>query len=102
MKLASYLNRTGEVFILDEPTDGLHLNDIHRMTELFSEMVEEGNTLFVIEHNLEVIKTADYVIELGPGGGQDGGMLLFTGRPNEMMVCGHSVTAPYLKESIGG
>lgn len=101
MKLASYLNRTGEVFILDEPTDGLHLNDIHRMTDLFHEMVEDGNTLFVIEHNLEVIKTADYVIELGPGGGQDGGRLLFAGRPQEMLACGQSVTAPYVRESIG-
>lgn len=101
LKLASYLNSTGKVFILDEPTDGLHMDDIRRIIGLFEEMVAAGNSVFLIEHNLEVLKAADYVIELGPGGGDEGGALLFAGTPKEMCACPQSVTAPYLRrESV--
>lgn len=96
LKLASYLNCNGKIFILDEPTDGLHMDDIHNMIRLFEEMVDAGNSVFLVEHNLDVLGAADYVIELGPGGGDEGGQLLFTGTPEEMCSCPQSITAPYL------
>lgn len=98
VKLASYLDSRGKVFILDEPTDGLHIKDIRHITELLNSMVEQGNSIFLIEHNLDVLKASDYVIELGPGGGQTGGKLLFSGIPRDILSCPHSVTAPYLRE----
>lgn len=96
LKLASYLSSKGKIFILDEPTDGLHMDDIHNIIRLFEEMVDAGNSVFLIEHNLDVLGAADYVIELGPGGGDEGGRLLFIGTPKEMCSCPQSVTAPYL------
>ena len=101
MKLASYLQEKGKVFILDEPTDGLHMSDIGRLTALFSELTDRGNTMILIEHNLEVLKQADYVIELGPGGGEAGGRILFSGTPRGLCACVSSVTAPYLRNSAG-
>ena len=97
IKLASYLNNRGKIFILDEPSDGLHLNDIDRILKLFDSMVEQGNTLFLIEHNLEMLKACDYAIELGPGGGNQGGRILFQGPPSAMVACPDSVTGPYLR-----
>ena len=73
MKLASKLDERGQIFILDEPTDGLHLDDIRRLMKLFNRMTDQGNTLFIIEHSLDVMKDADYIVELGPGGGLAGG-----------------------------
>ena len=96
IKLASYLRDAGKIFIMDEPSDGLHLNDIKRILDLFDTMVEAGNTIFLIEHNLEMLKACDYLIELGPGGGAMGGKVLFEGTPKEMLGCNESVTAPYL------
>lgn len=98
IKLASYLRNKGKIFILDEPSDGLHLNDIDRILHLFDEMVEKGNTIFLIEHNLEMVKSADYAIELGPGGGNMGGEILFSGTPKTMAECEISVTGKYLTE----
>ena len=98
VKLASYLDSRGKVFILDEPTDGLHIKDIRHITELLDSMVEQGNSIFLIEHNLDVLKASDYVIELGPGGGQTGGKLLFSGIPRDILSCPQSVTALYLRE----
>ena len=100
VKLASYLNNKGSLFILDEPTDGLHVKDIRHIINLFDSMVEQGNTIFLIEHNLDVLKAADYVIELGPGGGERGGQLLFAGTPSGMLDCKKSVTASYLKQEL--
>ncbi len=100
VKLASYLDREGDLFILDEPTDGLHLDDIRRLMEVFQQMVDAGNTVILIEHSLDVLKEADYVIELGPGGGRMGGQLLFAGTPKELLNAPHSVTAPYLRQSL--
>ena len=100
VKLASYLNNKGSLFILDEPTDGLHVKDIRHIINLFDSMVEQGNTIFLIEHNLDVLKAADYVIELGPGGGERGGQLLFAGTPSDMLDCKKSVTASYLKQEL--
>jgi len=85
-----------KIFIMDEPSDGLHLNDIRRILDLFDTMVEASNTIFLIEHNLEMLKSCDYLIELGPGGGAMGGKVLFSGTPKEMLGCKESVTAPYM------
>ncbi len=95
IKLASYLRDAGKIFILDEPSDGLHLNDIKRILSLFESMVEAGNSIFLIEHNLEMLKTCDYLVELGPGGGNKGGKVIFNGTPKEMTSCKTSVTGPY-------
>ena len=96
IKLASYLRDAGKIFIMDEPSDGLHLNDIKRILDLFDTMVEAGNTIFLIEHNLEMLKACDYLVELGPGGGAMSGKIIFKGTPKEMLNCKDSVTAPYL------
>ena len=100
IKLASYLRDEGKIFIMDEPSDGLHLNDIRRILDLFDTMVEVGNTIFLIEHNLEMLKSCDYLIELGPGGGAMGGKVIFTGTPMEMLHCSESVTRPYLSSEL--
>ena len=100
LKLASQLYRRGSVFIIDEPTDGLHIGDIRTLMKLFNEMTDDGNSLFLVEHSLEVMKEADWLIELGPGGGEFGGELLFCGRPQEILASNSSVTAPYLSASL--
>ena len=100
LKLASYLGSDSKVFILDEPTDGLHVEDIRHIIGLFDKMVEQGNSIFLIEHNLDILKASDYVIELGPAGGRMGGELLFRGRPIEMLHSEHSVTRPYLEADL--
>ena len=100
MKLASNLTRSGSVFILDEPTDGLHLDDISTLMKLFNEMTDAGNTLFLVEHSVDVMKEADWIIEMGPGGGNSGGEVIFQGLPEAMLNEPRSVTAPYLKESL--
>ena len=96
MKLASYLGQEGKVFIIDEPTDGLHIKDVRHILSLFDKMVSQGNTVYNIEHNLDVIKSADFVVELGPGAGEQGGTVIFMGTPREMTKCEESVTARYI------
>ena len=96
MKMASYLGEEGRVFIIDEPTDGLHIKDIRHILGLFDRMVDRGNTVFLIEHNLDVIRSADYIIELGPGAGENGGTIIFSGTPIDMLKNPHSITAKYL------
>jgi excinuclease ABC A subunit len=98
MKIASYLAEKGKIFIIDEPTDGLHPKDVQRLVSLFEKMVNEGNTVYVVEHNTDVIKAADYVVELGPGAGEQGGTILFAGQPRDLLGCPESVTARYLRE----
>ena len=100
IKLASYLRDEGKIFIMDEPSDGLHLNDIRRILDLFETMVNAGNTIFLIEHNLKMLKACDYLIELGPGGGAMGGKVIFSGTPKEMLHCSESVTRPYLTSEL--
>lgn len=100
VKLASYLDTESRIFVLDEPTDGLHVQDIHHIIALFDVLVEQGNSVFLIEHNPDVLKAADYVLELGPGGGEMGGQLLFCGTPREMLAAEHSVTAPFLRKEL--
>lgn len=100
MKLASELQRvaTGRtLYILDEPTTGLHVHDIKRLLAVLQRLVEEGNTVLVIEHNLDVIKSADYVVDLGPEGGEKGGNLLVQGTPEEVSQVAASYTGQYLK-----
>lgn len=102
VKLAGKLILHGAIFVLDEPTDGLHLDDIRRLLAVFQEMTDNGNTLFLIEHSLDVMREADYLIELGPGGGRDGGELLYAGIPEGIKDCERSVTRGYLfPESAG-
>ncbi len=100
VKLARKLNKKGSIFIMDEPTDGLHLNDIDKLLNLFNQLVDQGNSLFIIEHSLDIMKNADYIIELGPGGGMSGGNILFSGTPKKILKSQNSVTRPYLDESI--
>lgn len=100
MKLATAKEGKNKVFVIDEPTTGLHLGDIDRIIQLFEKMVDDGNTVFVIEHNLDVLKACDYVVEIGPYGGKEGGELLFAGTAKDMLSCKTSVTAPYLKKSL--
>lgn len=102
VKLASHLDEKSTLFIMDEPTEGLHPDDIRKLMDLFNHLVDEGNSLFLIEHRLDVIKQADWVIEMGPGGGTAGGNVLFEGTPGEMLQSTRSVTRPYVEESLLG
>ena len=95
MKLASSLGQRGKLYIIDEPTDGLHMRDIEQLLALFERMVDEGNTVYVIEHNIDVIRRADYLVELGPGAGNDGGRVVFTGTPAALRSAG-TLTARYV------
>ena len=100
VKLATELSRraTGRtVYILDEPTTGLHVYDVHKLIDVLQLLVDEGNTVLVIEHNLDVIKTADYLIDLGPEGGSGGGRIVACGTPEQVAACPESYTGQYLK-----
>src|SRR5690606_29625544 len=88
---------TGKTFyILDEPTTGLHIFDVHKLVDILGRLAENGNTVLVIEHNLDVIKTCDYVIDLGPEGGEDGGWIVAQGTPEEVAQVSESYTGHYL------
>ena len=103
VKLATELSKrsTGKtIYILDEPTTGLHTADVHKLTEVLQKLVDAGNTVLVIEHNLDVIKTADYIIDLGPEGGDRGGTIVCTGTPEEIAACEKSYTGKYLKKML--
>ena len=100
MKLASELQKTStgkNFYILDEPTTGLHVDDIKRLLEVLQRLVDQGNTVLIIEHNLDVIKTADWLIDLGPNGGDGGGRVVTTGTPEQVAQCQDSWTGKYLK-----
>ena len=103
VKLATELSRrsTGRtIYILDEPTTGLHFADVHKLVEILQRLSEGGNTVVVIEHNLEVIKTADYIIDIGPEGGDKGGTIVVAGTPEEVVQCKESYTGQYLKKLL--
>lgn len=103
VKLAYYLSRQTDkptLFIFDEPTTGLHFHDIKKLLESFKRLIERGHTLVVIEHNIDVIKCADHLIDLGPDGGENGGYLVATGTPEEVALCEASHTGAYLKEKL--
>ena len=104
IKLATELSKrsTGKtIYILDEPTTGLHTADVHKLIEVLQKLVDTGNTVVVIEHNLDVIKTADHLIDLGPEGGDGGGTIVCTGTPEEVAACPASYTGQYLKKMLG-
>ncbi len=103
VKLATELSRrsTGStVYILDEPTTGLHMADVHKLLAIIDKLADAGNTVVIIEHNLDVIKTADYIIDLGPEGGDGGGNLVFAGTPEECAACDGSYTGQFLKKLL--
>jgi excinuclease ABC subunit A len=104
VKLAKELSRrsTGRtLYILDEPTTGLHFEDVKKLLEVLHELVEQGNTVVVIEHNLDVIKTADHIVDIGPEGGDGGGRVVATGTPEAMAGVERSHTGRYLKAILG-
>ena len=103
IKLASQLSRvdTGQtVYILDEPTTGLHFDDIRKLLLVLGKLVDRGNTVIVIEHNLDVVKVADWIIDLGPEGGEGGGHVVATGTPEEIASNADSITGRFLRELL--
>ena len=103
VKLATELARTSTgrtIYILDEPTTGLHAADVHKLIDVLQQLVNAGNTILVIEHNLDVIKTADYIIDLGPEGGDEGGYVVAAGTPEEVAQVSESYTGQYLKRCL--
>ena len=104
IKLATELSRRGTgktIYVLDEPTTGLHFADVHRLVDILRRLSEGGNTVVVIEHNLDVIKTADYIIDMGPEGGAGGGTVIASGTPEEVAKISQSYTGQYLKRYLG-
>lgn len=100
VKLAKYLDKKGNIYVLDEPTTGLHASDVQKVMELLDSLVERGNTVIVIEHNLDVMKQADWLIDVGPDGGTAGGEIVFTGTPADMAARADTITADYLRKSL--
>jgi excinuclease UvrABC ATPase subunit len=100
LKLASELHKAGSLYVMDEPTTGLHLSDIGRLMAIIDRLVDAGNTVILIEHHLDVIAEADWIIDLGPEGGKNGGELLFAGVPADLPACQRSITANYLKAAV--
>ena len=96
IKLASELHKKGSVYVLDEPTTGLHISDITRLHQLIDRLVDEGNTVITIEHNVDVIRQADWIIDLGPEGGDKGGKIMFEGTPSELVKSKTALIAQYL------
>ena len=88
------------MYILDEPTTGLHFADVHKLIEILKKLTDGGNTVIVIEHNLDVIKTADYIIDMGPEGGDRGGTLLTSGTPEQVAEVKESYTGKYIKKML--
>ena len=99
IKLAKNLGKKGSIIIMDEPTTGLHMSDIQNLLKLFDTLVSLGNTLVVIEHNLDVVKQADWIIDIGPDGGKNGGEVIFMGTPMEMVKNAKTLTADSLRAS---
>jgi excinuclease ABC subunit A len=103
IKLASELNKkdTGNtIYILDEPTTGLHFEDIRVLLDVLNKLADRGNTILVIEHNMDIIKSADYIIDMGPEGGAEGGYVVFEGTPGQMIRQAKGYTAEYLRKEF--
>lgn len=98
VKLAQNIKKKGNIYILDEPTTGLHAADIEKVVDILEDFVDRGNTVIVIEHNTDVMKLADYIIDVGPDGGTGGGRIVFTGTPKEMIETADTITAEYLRK----
>ncbi|MFD9871184.1 ATP-binding cassette domain-containing protein [Streptomyces niveus] len=101
IKLATQLHRTGSVYVLDEPTTGLHMADVGTLLALLDRLVDAGNSVICVEHNMDVVKRADWVIDLGPDGGKHGGEIVFEGTPGELLRHPKSFTAQYLRRELG-
>jgi excinuclease ABC subunit A len=104
VKLSRELSKKGSgktIYLLDEPTTGLHVDDIRKLLEVLNQLVETGNTVIVIEHNMDVIKTADHIIDLGPEGGDEGGYVIGCGTPEEITAISNSYTGQYLAKILG-
>ena len=105
VKLAYFLSRESIVnnilFIFDEPTTGLHFHDVKKLLDAFNALIKNGHSIIIIEHNLEIIKSADWIIDLGPEGGEKGGELVFNGTPEEIINCKQSYTGKFLKARLG-
>lgn len=101
VKLSSELHKTGKVYVLDEPTTGLHVSDVAKIVEIIEMLTDKGNSVIVIEHNLDVIMQADWIIDIGPDGGRDGGQLVFAGTPRQMVEDGKTATGEFLKRYTG-
>ncbi|MBM7168723.1 excinuclease ABC subunit UvrA [Streptomyces sp. G44] len=100
LKLAADLHRVGSVYVMDEPTTGLHMSDVHRLLGIIERLVDQGNTVIVIEHNLDVVRNADWIIDLGPEGGGGGGNILFEGTPADLLKTPDSHTAEHLRREL--
>ena len=99
LKLASHLQKEGEIYLLDEPSLGLHAKDNGKLLEVFQKLVNGGNSVIIIEHNLDFLAASDWIIELGPGGGKQGGHIIFEGTPEEMLHA-ETLTAAWLKAGV--
>ena len=97
LKLASELHKKGSIYVMDEPTTGLHKSDSSKLLAIMNRLVDSGNTVIVIEHNLDVIKNADWIIDMGPEGGHKGGRVMFVGTPEQLLHAEHSITSEYLR-----
>jgi excinuclease UvrABC ATPase subunit len=102
IKLASELHKKGSIYVMDEPTTGLHMSDVGHLLALINRLVDGGNTVIVIEHNLDIIKNADWIIDLGPDGGKNGGEIMFEGTPDRICNSAQSLTGKYVKQSLNG
>jgi excinuclease UvrABC ATPase subunit len=100
IKLASELHKEGSIYVMDEPTTGLHKSDTAHLLEIINKLVDGGNTVIVIEHNMDVVRNADWIIDLGPEGGSKGGTIMFEGTPHGLLKAKRSITSQYLQESI--
>ena len=96
-RLIETLHKQGSIYVMDEPTTGLHMSDISHLLAIMDRLVDAGNTVIVIEHNLDIIKNADWIIDLGPEGGNKGGKLMFEGTPQELLGATQSLTSAYLR-----
>ncbi|SFI89679.1 excinuclease ABC, A subunit [Streptosporangium canum] len=101
IKLAGELHKTGSVYVMDEPTTGLHMSDVKHLLAIMDSLVDAGNSVIVIEHNLDVVKNADWIIDLGPDGGDRGGTVVFEGTPRQLLDVTGSFTAEYLRRDLG-
>jgi len=97
IKLASELHKRGSIYVLDEPTTGLHMSDISHLLEIMNRLVDDGNTVIAIEHNMSVIKNADWIIDMGPEGGTKGGKVMFEGTPKQLLTAKNSLTSEYIR-----
>ena len=98
LKLADRLKNRGQVYIFDEPTHGLHFKDTEKLVGVMNKLVDTGNTVIVVEHNLDVIAQADWIIDMGPEGGKEGGKIVFEGSPAKILACKESYTGQFLQK----